>query len=953
VAESLPFVGREKHLRELEGAFAQMLMGGPVIYQVHGKSGAGKSVLVQHFLDRLAAGGDVVILSGRCYEKESVPYKAIDSLIDALMHYLLRVGEDQVKALLPDDVAALTRIFPVLNRVGAMARSGRGLAGAEASHVADLRALRERAFSALRELLFRIGSQRPLVLYLDDLQWGDLDSAALLSAVLRPPGAPRLLLLIAYRSEYARTSPCLAALAGVGIGTGGVAAHGSLAVEALSPEETRQLALALLLGPEPVEGARPEPVEPARPEPAEPTRPEPAEGAERPPAHRFDRDAEADWVVRESGGSALFIYELVRHLKTGMTRASAEGVNLDEVLWNRITRLPTLQRELLEVVAVAGKPLALRAVQVATHSTALPPEAVTSLRAAHLVRTTGPHLDDQIETYHDRVRESILARLGAESRRAWHGGLADALEADPQPDLEALAAHSEGAGRRAKAGRHYLAAAAGAVQVLAFERAEELYQKAASLAQSEMDRVAVYERMIHFYTDMARFSDAYEMGRRGTELLGVRLPARFFPPLFMVDYIKSKIRLRRRKAAELTGLPTMSNPRLEAVVRLINAVGKAAYQVRPELCVAISTKSVNLCLKHGNTRDCAVGYMVYGSIFQGGVLGNHPVGDDFGRLVLSLVEQHGNTAQRAEVHFVVGYFGTSWMRPVRQAEALWKIAYQAGLETRDLFHTGCAAAGIIMSYHMRGVPMDEVWIESEGYLEFLRRVGQREPVAVITGVRQFIRNLRGQTHRRDSFADDAFDEAAHVRQLAGFGSRHFAHFYYVLKTQALYLWGEFDLALDASRLSGRYLKDSPGMLHAAEHHYQYALVLAALYPRMTPARQWSCWRAIKKIHRRFQKWSRQCEANFGHKERLLSAEIARLSDRHKEAARDYDQSIASAAGHGYIHVQALAHDRAASLYQLMNEPAQASSHVQAAVDCYRRWGASALADDLKSRRRPE
>jgi tetratricopeptide (TPR) repeat protein len=572
---------------------------------------------------------------------------------------------------------------------------------------------------------------------------------------------------------------------------------------------------------------------------------------------------------------------------------------------------------------------------------------VTSLRGAHLVRTTGPHLDDQIETYHDRVRESILARLGPESRRVYHGGLADALEAAPQPDLEALAAHTQGAGRLADASRHYLAAAAQAVQVLAFERAEELYQKAAGLAQSDMDRAAVYERMIHFYTDMARFADSYEMGRRGTELLGVRLPARFLAPLFLFDYVKSKFRLRGRKIADLTRLPKMSNPRLEAVVRLINAMGKAAYQVRPELCVAISTKSVNLCLKHGNTRDCAVGYMVYGSIFQGGVLGNHPVGDDFGRLVLNLVEQHGNTSQRAEVHFVVGYFGTSWMRPVREAEALWRIAYQAGLETRDLFHTGCAAAGIIMSYHMRGVPMDEVLAESERCLEFLRRVGQREPVAVITAVRQFIRNLRGQTLGRDSFADDSFDEEAHVRQLAGFGSRHFAHFYYVLKTQSLYLWGEYDKALDAARHSTRYQKDSIGMLHCAEQDYQYALVLAALYPGMSPVRQWSCWRLLSKTHRKFQKWSRQCEANFQHKERLLAGEFARLGSRPGEAVKAYDEAIAAAAKHEYVQVEALAHQRAARLYREMSEAGKAGSHLQSAIDCYRRWGASAYADDIE------
>jgi hypothetical protein len=36
------------------------------------------------FLARIQQQESVLVLTGRCYERESVPYKAIDSLIDAL-----------------------------------------------------------------------------------------------------------------------------------------------------------------------------------------------------------------------------------------------------------------------------------------------------------------------------------------------------------------------------------------------------------------------------------------------------------------------------------------------------------------------------------------------------------------------------------------------------------------------------------------------------------------------------------------------------------------------------------------------------------------------------------------------------------------------------------------------------------------------------------------------------
>src|SRR5262249_34422363 len=86
------FIGRGPHLAALRDSFEEMRQGRPVTVFVHGRSGAGKTLLAQHFLDSLAERGAAVVLAGKCYERESVPYKALDGLVDALSHYLQRLA---------------------------------------------------------------------------------------------------------------------------------------------------------------------------------------------------------------------------------------------------------------------------------------------------------------------------------------------------------------------------------------------------------------------------------------------------------------------------------------------------------------------------------------------------------------------------------------------------------------------------------------------------------------------------------------------------------------------------------------------------------------------------------------------------------------------------------------------------------------------------------------------
>ena len=401
-------------------------------------------------------------LAGRCYERESVPFKAFDDVVDALAAHLQKRDQDEVLALLSADAATLVRVFPVLRRVPALAR-------ASTSRGPDPQDLRERAFAALRALLVALARSRPVVLFVDDFQWADADSLALFSAVMHGLEAPPVLFVATVRAaaEEVAAGGLPPALASVESVPGDLR---TLSVHGLPPEEALGLA-ARLLG--------------------------------------DDGGREVRAIVDEAAGHPLFIHELVRHV-AGATRR--RDVRLDDALWARIGRVEPAARRLLELVAVAGEPLSQRVAMMAAGVDATELGRVGGvLRVASLVRTGGARGGDTIECYHDRIREAVVARLVADTLRRHHEALANAIEAaaGAAHDAQALVRHLEAAGLLERAAEQAARAARSAADGLAFEQASAMYALALRLgrhadATARELRIAMADALV----DAGRGTDA-------------------------------------------------------------------------------------------------------------------------------------------------------------------------------------------------------------------------------------------------------------------------------------------------------------------------------------------------------------------------------------------------------------------------------------------------------------
>jgi eukaryotic-like serine/threonine-protein kinase len=199
------WIGRTSELAQLQKAWQDVRQGETRVVLVGGNSGMGKTSLVDRFLSELRQDEPVIVLRGRCYDNESVAYQGFDSVVDSLSDHLRRMPASDVERLLPMELDSLTQIFPVLCEVPAISRDVLARPNKKAS-AAERRRL---GMAALREMLSRLCRWSSVVMFIDDLQQGDADTAALFREILPRDQAPRLLFLGTYRTEDLATSECL------------------------------------------------------------------------------------------------------------------------------------------------------------------------------------------------------------------------------------------------------------------------------------------------------------------------------------------------------------------------------------------------------------------------------------------------------------------------------------------------------------------------------------------------------------------------------------------------------------------------------------------------------------------------------------------------------------------------------------------------------------------------
>jgi DNA-binding SARP family transcriptional activator len=403
----VPFVGRTREIGLFDAAWREAIDERAVrAVLVLGEPGIGKSRLVAEHVARLATAGACVV-QGRAFEAEMVrPY---GPWIDALR---LLGARDEARPFAADLAPILPELAPPDARAPAADRG--------------------RVFDAVAGLLSAVAAPLGCVVLLDDLQWFEEASLALLHYVCRAPGTAKVLVACTARSaeleENAGAHRLVRAMARDGRLT-------ELRLGALDAEATMAIARSVDAG---VDGAS---------------------------------------VARESGGNPLFALELARAARLG----GGASTSLDALVADNLDRLEPRARELLPWAAAVGRAFRLEALgRAAGFADADLVHAAEELERRGVIRLDAPGDEGEGARYdfaHDLVRGAAYRRLSSARRSHVHGRIAAVLSeravADPALEGEVVH-HASLAGDHALAARAAVRASDRCLQMFATDEAARL-----------------------------------------------------------------------------------------------------------------------------------------------------------------------------------------------------------------------------------------------------------------------------------------------------------------------------------------------------------------------------------------------------------------------------------------------------------------------------------------------
>ncbi len=980
--------GRELERTALLALYERAAAGDAEFCMVSGHSGIGKSALVNE-ISRATVQHDGYLIQGKFDQfQRSKPYSAVAGAFRGLVQQLLVESEAWRRALLDGLVAAvspnlglLVELVPELVQIVGPQPSVPSLPRTEAQNRFQI---------AFVNFVKVVAATRPLVIFLDDLHYGDASTLNLIRWLAMSRDLKRLFVVGAYRSNEVDVGhPLWLALNEIAE----TRTIHELKLQPLNLASVKQLVADTLH------------------------------------SDKADCAPLAELLQEQADGNPFFLTEVLKTLAQSRSIAFAPDFgrwrwNLDAVRASGISgsvvdfvvaklrRLPAETQRALQLAACIGNMFDLRTLSIIDER--LLDDTAKGLMPAlqqHLIAPmnadyklvgimTGkesawadaPAVNPVYRFQHDRIQQAAYALIDEDRRQAVHLSIgrliqthADSHEreerlieivghlnngrrliADPAERID-LARLNLAAGVQAQRSSAYEAAInylrigqellpndcwtleyrltmdlamefqQCAYLTTRYDEAESWIQEILTRARTTMEKAEILSMRTRQYATTGRMAELIDAAIMGLSLLGIRITANPNRGAVARERTLVKRHLAGRRVADLIDAPAMTDRMQILAVRLLMEIFAAAFLTASgNLFPFLVLKSVNLSLRYGNSPETAFSYAAYGMLLCG-VLDEPALGYEFGKLAVAMNDRFDDIALKSRVIYLHTMFVMHWSEHWSNMTRWFRRGIEAGYQSGDLLYLAYSAQDCVI-WDPR-LDLDAAASEHADLLTIVRDCAYEDSFDSGSLFLQMQRNFLGLTDGLYSMNDATFDEK---RCLEGMLKRRFmtgVANYHIYKAEIFFFYGDYASALSHVREQDKLMASVMSLPQLVRFRIVAFLTLAALLPDMDVAEQERTRSHLRQERHVMARLAAHCPDNFLHLSLIMQAELARIAGRTYRVLALYDEAIEMARRYEFRRDEAMANELAARCLLASGRRKASEGYLRAARNLYDRWGA--------------
>lgn len=972
--------GREQELAALDAAFDVASKGRGPLVLLEGYAGVGKTALADAARTRFSERGAIFVDGKFDQFNRGTPYASLIQAFGKLMRFISAREQSSIvgwrgrlQEAIGDVGQVLTEVIPELEDVVGPQAELTETSPTDARH---------RMQNAFARLVRGVATaERPLVMFLDDLQWADLPSLDLLASLAADAELRHVLVIGAFRdNEVDSAHPLRAAVTRVRDQGGRVQ---SLRLRPLGEDAVLEL-LSDVLGPGP------------------------------------GRVRLAVLCHEKTQGNPFFLRRLLEALhEDGMLVFDPDsrvwswdsskimtrplGDDVVDFVAAEMKRLPDEAREALTVAACIGGEFDLgtlafllrvdrrRALEALRASLAadfvmpasedvfqLGPQRMAFRFAHDRIQQAARSLVDEVRAakIHLDVAQFMLEHLDENEREGRLFELVEHLNrgADGQPGL---------VGSVSQLRSLNLSAARRATRSAAFEPAEEYFARARALTDESLWQLD-YEEAFAIHVEGAR--SAYLNGDRETmqRLVDVAVAhARDAVDAAEAREVHIQALVAEQKFAEAVGLaldvleeldvklprtPTDAdvsaavgealellrhNP-LEAIVRRAPASSRrviaaqrikqgvmaAAYLTAPGLLPLLAASLVRSTLVDGVAKQSAYGFAAFGMVMN--AIGLIDVSYENGRTALALLDRTQDRLTLPKTRHIVRAHLNPFVEPIGESVEHERDVFQLSMDNGDLEYAAWALHIMVAHAFYAGRGLAGLRDMGATHREILVRTRQLPALGCTLPFVQAVECCLGAASDPTRLRGPDYDEDTHGAELEAVNFRGAAYILTVAKTFVRFLFRDLDGALVAADAGARFADGAVASFHPVWWHQYRALA------ELGTADADDDLTTVRASLEQLRKWCGFSEKNHRHRVALVEAELARVEGRDGEAVARYDEAVAAARSNGFVHEEGIANELAGRYYLARGGATAARAYLREALDAYAEWGASAKVAQLNA-----